>query len=575
MSTTKPQIDEVKNALIDRGFIEQKNNEFSGTIDCDEFGVLPVTVVLPPGFPRKVPSVYVLRTVLPHRIPHQEENGKLCLFRNTGLLIDAARPIAVIDETIEKARSEVLLKGLRKENFDDFIEEFVAYWKTDEHLWSICNPFGGSREILCMSIQGKLPDPYVLLADSENAALNWGSKLEHKLLKVDAGYLVQIERPFYPPSFSEPVLNRNLYDYLRSYCSLETATLFDRWLYHNDLPRIVLLSMPTLEMDQRTLVAVRIERASGKALTKAQAGFRPGYRVQGAKEFHLSMTNPTTKIKVDRLDKEFIISRGGSELNLIEKTVVVLGSGAIGSRVSEKLASSGVGKLRIVDNEDYHVENLYRHLLGIDDIGSNKAAGMCALLDRRFPEQVHEYRNKDIETLLVEESGFVHESDLIIVTVGDDNLEFSLNELFSKDVPRMHVWVEPLSLGGHLIQKINPGSGCFRCIFRRNEDQGFFNQSSFAAPNQNFQRSHSGCVGVFTPFSALDADKAANEAARRAIDFLTGDIDSNALVSWLTRKKAFEAEGLILSKRGKMFSEDEQRVEHNFSDDQCEYCGHL
>lgn len=575
MATTKPTVEIVKEALQDRGFVETANNKFAGIIDCEEFGTLPVTLTFPAGFPRHLPKVAVSRNALRHRIPHHEEDENLCLFRNTGLLVDVERPIDVLDETLMKARKSVLLPGLRRENLDDFIEEFQAYWNSNEHSLSICDPFLETREIVRAGISRRFQNSYSLFADSDEQVLSWCSKLGHNLVETESSFFVQLAQPFYPPSFGTTISNKELYVLLNECSSEEAAVSFDKWLFHCDLPRLVILSLPASVGTQRTLVGIRIERASGKALSKAQSGFRPGFKVQGAKEFHLSVHNPTKKITIDRLDSAFTLPRGGSQIDLMEKTVVALGCGAIGSRVAEKLASSGVGTIRIVDKEDFSVENLYRHQLAIDDLGSNKAEAMCAQLDRRFPEQVHEFRNRDIESLLVEEPNFIYDADLVVVTVGDDNLELFLNEQFPKKMPRLHVWVEPLSLGGHLLLKVSHESGCFRCIFRRSSEHGLYNASSFAAPSQNFQRSHSGCAGVFTPFSSLDADKAANEAVRRSIDFIMGGTDSNALISWLTRKWAFKSEGLKLSKRGEMFSEDEMRVEKNFYDDSCDYCGSL
>lgn len=572
MPDRKPQIDEIGKALDDRGFLKVKDGVYSGALDCEEFGIIPIKLELLPDFPATVPVITVVRKNLPNRIPHCKDNGKLCLFNKTGLLIDTSRPVAVIDATLKRAKDEVLLKGFRRENKDDFIKEFNAYWKPKGHLRSICNPFWESREVFLTDMKGIADEKYIFAADSTDEIKNWCRKLNHTPSNLQKAYLISFKKSFVPPDFEEALTNNDFYRLIREYSSEEDAMSFDKWLFHNSIPTTVLISVPSIDDRQRIVAAVKIEKAKGKDFAKAHAGFRTASRAPGAKEFHATKLNPTSKIAVSRLDQSFIMPRGGGNVTLSEKRVVVIGGGAIGSRVVEKLASVGLGSLRIIDNDDFAEENLHRHMLGIDDLGQKKAEALCKMLDRRFPGQSHEFRNDKIEDILGKEPSFLSESDLVLITVGDDNLEFLLNDHFPKDFPRMHVWVEPLGIGGHILQKTSKAKGCFRCIFQRSEKYGVVNRSSFVESGQDFQKSFSGCSGVFTPFSALDADKAANEAVRRTVDYLTGVNNRNALVSWLCRKTPLKQSGFALSNRGKIFNEDELKEELDFINVDCEYC---
>lgn len=291
------------------------------------------------------------------------------------------------------------------------------------------------------------------------------------------------------------------------------------------------------------------------------------------RELLFGRKKPVTKIDVSRLDSDFLLKRGGGNTNLLEQTVAVIGCGSIGSHLVMKLASLGVGNLRLIDNEDFKAENLHRHVLGMPDIDKNKATSLTELINRNYPHLNVEYKNTRIEDIIKQEPKFILDSDLAIIALGDETLELFLNDSLPQNFNRIHVWVEPLSIGGHLLFTDSKKAGCFRCLFTNDRETGIYNQSAFAEAGQNFQSSYSGCAGVFTPFSAVDADKAANEAATLATRILLGKEKNNLLMSWRGYEDDFIKAGYKLSRRGNMFFSNEKRIETNFSNPICSTCG--
>lgn len=71
--------------------------------------------------------------------------------------------------------------------------------------------------------------------------------------------------------------------------------------------------------------------------------------------------------------------------------------------------------------------------------------------------------------------------------------------------------------------------------------------ASLVAPNQRFQRSLAGCTGTFTPFGALDAERAGIEAAREAIACMTTNPSEALLTTWVVSKNAITDAGYHLS----------------------------
>ena len=68
------------------------------------------------------------------------------------------------------------------------------------------------------------------------------------------------------------------------------------------------------------------------------------------------------------------------------KTVAVCGAGAVGSRIADELARSGIGALILVDPEPFEASNLSRHVLGYGDVGRNKAQALADHLRRQVPD---------------------------------------------------------------------------------------------------------------------------------------------------------------------------------------------
>ena len=78
-------------------------------------------------------------------------------------------------------------------------------------------------------------------------------------------------------------------------------------------------------------------------------------------------------------------ARGRVSDELRERSVAVLGAGALGSAIAELLARAGVSKIFIVDHDDLEIGNLVRHTLTGSELGHNKATAVAARLRKAAP----------------------------------------------------------------------------------------------------------------------------------------------------------------------------------------------
>jgi molybdopterin/thiamine biosynthesis adenylyltransferase len=90
--------------------------------------------------------------------------------------------------------------------------------------------------------------------------------------------------------------------------------------------------------------------------------------------------------EVARLDREVLIRRAGPDApSLLDRSVVIFGQGAIGSHLSEWLASSGIGRLHLVDGERLRPGDVVRNAGPRSAIGFPKAATMAYVASERAP----------------------------------------------------------------------------------------------------------------------------------------------------------------------------------------------
>jgi molybdopterin-synthase adenylyltransferase len=567
---------EAENELIERGCILNADGLWEFSINLDAYGKMPAKAALPARFPDELPEIFIERPKLIRRIPHVERTGKICLAPNTGILLDATAPRQLIRDALNRAQ-RILIDGLSGKNSDDLIEEFSAYWNSgvSSSIVSLCDASAESRivSLMEMIVPGEPKRTITLAADDREQAERWSARAGWRINKRDTAFLVKIETAFEPPDFEDSISTSDLVELILESAVPEASESMQRWLRSKSLPAYILLAIPLVKDQGFVIIAASMEEAVGDAKKRAQRGFRPNH-LPASIETRFTKKSPVSRIEVKRLDADYLLPRGGATKNLLARTVAIVGCGAIGSNVAKDLASLGIGRIRIVDPEALTAENIHRHVLGVSFLDQKKVEGMRLSLNKHFPHICVEDKPDDIRTVLDIHPEFVTSADLVIFALGDETLELYLNDLLGQRMPRIHVWVEPLGIGGHVLGTgLSSQGGCFRCLFDTDDLLGIHNQSAFAAPGQSFQPAFAGCAGTFTPFGGLDAERTANEAARLASRILLKRQTSNLLISWRGDDDDFSDAGFQLSARGKMLRPGDRRIETSFARADCLSCG--
>lgn len=186
----------------------------------------------------------------------------------------------------------------------------------------------------------------------------------------------------------------------------------------------------------------------------------------------MSCTNPNNherQIQLNASDRynrasQFAPLGSHGQARIEASRVVVMGCGALGSMIAERLARSGVGLLRIVDRDWVELSNLQRQTLFTEEdarLGAPKAIAAASAIQRINSSIQVEPLVEDVTHLNIER--LAQGVDLILD--GTDNFETRLlinDYSMANSIP----WVHGGCLGssGQVMSILPRVTACFRCL---------------------------------------------------------------------------------------------------------------
>lgn len=254
---------------------------------------------------------------------------------------------------------------------------------------------------------------------------------------------------------------------------------------------------------------------------------------------------PIIPLVMRRHTTTYMRERGGASLELLEKHFAVLGCGAVGAVVADNLAAAGVGRLTLVDNDEFSEDNVFRHLLAPLWIDAEKVVGLRYTLERRYPGIKVDAVPWTAQTWL--RTAKLDEFDGIVVAIGAPSVERAIARgirMSAVHLPVVVTWLEALDLGGHSVLTWCHQEGCLDCLYRDDEGQSSLApRTSFLAPNQHVSRNLTGCASTFVPYGALQARKTGLMAAEHILAALY-DEPKASYKFWVGDGVAAQREGL-------------------------------
>ncbi|WP_244827096.1 ThiF family adenylyltransferase [Caballeronia sp. TF1N1] len=465
---------------------------------------------------------------LAERWPHVEGKGMLCLASQPlGLPIDERLKRAVTDAAMLFSMDEAARKA-------EFQREALSYWEResgDTKSWrSLFPPAGVSRAIFYANHRGAF-----VFADSETQLLSW---FRHSNIgdapKPMRAWFAMLDEALVPAQY--PSTGSDL---LRLIGCEQILPMLDP-------PRFfpVLLGMPT--KTGAVFVAVQLQCPSKRDMWK---GFRPGARLPDVRVLPAYSGRRVERVQVVRADHSWVHGRDHNPAAAIlaEKTVALIGCGALGAEIARLLTQSGVGNLMLIDHDTLASENTSRHVLGSAETGGKKASGLAKKLKRDFPtiRQACSFDQR-YEQLPEDQLVKIDAADLVITAGLFLPTDIRVNERRKRAAvkrPWLVAWAEELACAGHAALLVSDTD--LTELFDIAGRPKLAMTSNW--PSSVGTVTEAGCGTSFQPYSALDMLNTVALATRLALDSLMGRRAASTYRVWLGDRDRVARSGATLA----------------------------
>ena len=481
-------------------------------------------------------------------IPHVNADRIVCNFSSN------ASPNAdyferVTEQSIRKAK-RIIEEGIKKINYSDFEDEFVAYWRDsygsddlaiDSAIILVEDKIETTFKIFCLD-ESLNEIRYVVHQDGEISD-EFKDYLDRKKIsysEVEGFYIGRIDQITTPP---HRLSNKEVFKLIRG---IDNTTFgrYKSFLNNKNYPKLALFSK----------VVNGEERYFGWLHKKAKLnrnGFRPG-SITGFKALSTFQSNESViRISPELFTNGRLVKRsaGTTSDTVISRVYLVAGIGSVGSNLIHFLNSENHHSFKLVDPDTLKIENIGRHLLGFQYINKKKTIGMKEYLLNKMPIQRVMTREVSIYHLANFESTFVNQSDYIFVAIGEGNIERWLASAVSNGLitkPVFFIWVEPYLCGGHCIY-IHPNDNRYDDFFDKSHFFKFNAIRSDDYENPVLSAKEAGCQTGYTPYSSSNTTLFLGALYPKILEVMSNDITETKSYSWIGDKSMAHRLGISLS----------------------------
>lgn len=494
-------------------------------------GVHHLVLLIDRTFPNSQPRVQAPGLGSLFIWPHVEPAGLLCLAPSSiaasirdrvGLLLNDA--VRLLNSSDEQCQAE-------------FRREFASYWsqcasRNERKLLvlSLVQPSGLTRHV---TFHFDPNQRRLFVANDRSTLRAWlhsnGKSVSHQQMRP--ALLVRLPRPWVPSEFPDTVAQ-----------AIEGLP--------DELVRPVLLQQPwsllLFEATTETGAAFAAVLISGHKLPKLKNGFRSIALVPSEHIKRALAPQLVQRLTVSRIDPSWVHGRDHStELKSLQsRRVAVIGCGSVGAEIAALLAKAGVGELALVDHDDLNSANFSRHLLGVLELGSNKAQAVARELCRRLPHLKLELAcPRKFENLSTSELAQLANMDVIVTAGLDIEGEAAVNawrQTLDRPPAYVSTWVEAYCTAGHSVLLY----GHDDLMVNFEDERPNFRLTDWPA-EANHLIVEAGCGNLFQPHGAADLLPTISMATRLVLDALAGRVPHSCRCTWFGDRDAVASLGGI------------------------------
>lgn len=448
--------------------------------------------VLPSTFPYELPLIYIDKKCYEEikPIPHIDKDYQICTFNKSYAIPNFNYPKNIILDSLLQAK-KIISEGILKKNFQDFLEEFHAYWTIGCQgvAQSIVTVTDHPKKIKCYNHK-----EIIYIADNE-AELNRLLELSGVKKKYSASYKDGIYLPissgFYPPF---PNSNYEMYCTIKNSCQEFYRQYADFLKSNLSVNKFVLFSFP---YNGRR----HIELFSHSAVSSNINGFRKGHVPVEIAYIIGGKKSPVWRYSVTDLSQERLFYRGGTGLVSKINKIAIIGCGSVGGYIAEAMSEYGISNYVLVDNDILSSENIARHYCGYKYIGFEKVMALKTILCEHNPNVCVESYYENAFGFIDDKISVLTKCDIIFVSTALFPLEYKIVDLVNRFIINntvVLIWVEPYLAGGHALILHKPQD-----VFRELFDEQFLFKERIVINGEGFLLKEAGCQSAFVPYSAF------------------------------------------------------------------------
>lgn len=534
---------------------------------------VPIIIAIPTNWSSSLIDIYIQRNMDFPFIPHVDIKGKICLYELEGILIDP-NLYGIITQSLNKAR-QIIEDGLLGINKEDFINEFDSYWMQLPHTRfakcdiSDCDQISIVKysEKITSRRKGELDSKYLQRSKTQKIYLSREPQnlkkyyqKEQKFIIKNAMYIpLEVNEYLFPPDPRHKITR----EYAQKLLNLMDIKEYRAVMAKMSSNKLLIFSIKQPN-GVVTLLGVMLEKCEISTDNEVCT---------------LKSVNQIVPIYIDRIDKQYLMTRSNEIKNVLsEKKVLLIGCGSVGGYIANELVKAGIEKMMLVDADFLYEINIFRHLLGLEYVGQYKCVALQHYLEKNIPNLQLSSLAEEIEEAIQEGEVEFEKYDVIISATGNHNINRWINKFIYErkiDVPIIYVWNEALGIGNHVAYFKYGNAGCYECLFKRDDDsEELYDRTSYCEHGQDVVQKVAGCGSAFIPYGSTVSIKTAAMCVDTVKKIFEGRYGDNMIISAKGDDYHFKKAGLKVST--KYLNQKDCIVEYSgnlLANPDCETCG--
>jgi len=455
--------------------IDDRNVVYNGILSTQKYGDVEIDFLFDDdafiSFPHAIIDINSQNKFKPFHFPHLDASWSLC-YHDDSRIFDRYNPKGMVDFCIENTLN--VLNETIEDDMTEILKEFPRYWhKNSTRFYS----YIASDDIVAYNKDNVIVSPITKFLIKD---IDYNSEIPiFKLPNTPS--IADIEWPLEKYTSFQAWVNKS---------SPETEKQIQKYVKTMISKKYFKIMLIIYLEDVNIYLGLTIEYKHSNYNLKVKTNLRQetvDSIFRGNHVFH--------RFTIDNYNAEEIIKSNvlPNSFTLINKKILLIGAGTIGSNLSNLLVKNGAGigeeaLFTIVDDDKYEPYNYSRHFLGIKNSGYNKTKALKIELEYAFPFTKIDAIEKPIQDI------DITYYDIIIDSTGEESLTQWLNEKNkTNNLCSLFIspWIRGQGVAAQCFVQPNNKKACHEC-FKKSEHYYLEDFSTFPLRNS--------CNSIFIPF---------------------------------------------------------------------------